>query len=121
MNDELRLVENDSYDGGGHIPLHGEADFEASETTFLSHLAVPPDDADSLVTMVRAACRNALQRGLDYVMLAAAVRDPVYKAVQRNFSCHSFDSMLYLAYWEDGRTEAGCVDKRIARPEMAIL
>jgi methionyl aminopeptidase len=29
MNDELRLVENDSYDGGGHIPLHGEADFEA--------------------------------------------------------------------------------------------
>jgi hypothetical protein len=91
------------------------------ETTFLSHLGVAPDDADRLVAMVRAACRNALQRGLDYVMLAAAVRDPMYAAIQRHFSCHSFDSMLYLAYWEDGRTEAGCVDKRIARPEMAIL
>ena len=91
------------------------------ETTFLSHLAIAPDDADMLVAMVRAACRNALQRGLDYVMLAVAVRDPVYAAIRRHFSCHSFDSMLYLAYWDDGKTEAGCVDKRIARPEMAIL
>ena len=29
MNDELRLVDSDHGDGGGHIPLHGEADFES--------------------------------------------------------------------------------------------
>lgn len=91
------------------------------ETTFLSHLATDPDDEETLVAMLAQACRDAMHRGLDYLMIATAVRDPACATIRSRFKCHSFDSMLYLSYWDDGKDAAAVVDDRIARPEMAIL
>ncbi|MBT8079623.1 MAG: hypothetical protein KJO31_13680 [Gammaproteobacteria bacterium] len=91
------------------------------ETTFLSHLAVAPDDEETLHALVAAACRDAAKRELDYVMLGIAKRDPVHASLCRVFSCHAYTSMLYTAFWKDGADAAAALDQRIPRPEMAIL
>jgi len=91
------------------------------ESGFLSHLVVDPDDHSTIVSLMSQACRNAVQRGLDYVMIGVAERNPICATIRQNFSCHSYLSMIYLVYWEDGKDEAGKLDNRIAHPELAIL
>lgn len=91
------------------------------ESGFLSHLVVEPDDHSTTVALIRQACRKAVQRGLDYVMIGVAERNPICKIIRRNFSCHSYLSMLYVVYWEDGKSEAEKLDNRVPHPELAIL
>lgn len=91
------------------------------QSAFLSHVAVEADDADTLVALIRRACREAVTRGLDYVMLGIAERHPLCSVVRDRFSCHSYLSMIYVVYWSDGSEEAAKIDSRIPHPEMAIL
>lgn len=91
------------------------------ESTFLSHVMVQQDDADTLIALIRRACRNARQRGLDYIMIGLAERHPFYSVVRKRFSSHCYRSMAYVVYWDDGRDEAAKLDGRILFPEMAIL
>lgn len=91
------------------------------ESAFLSHLAVDPDDGDTLVELIRHASRNAIQRGLDYVMIAFAERNPLTEVIRKRFSCHSYVSMVYVVYWEDGEIAASTLDERMPHPEVAIL
>lgn len=91
------------------------------ESAFLSHMAVAPDDSDTLVALIRQACCHALERGLDYVMIAFAERNPLSAVIQKHFLCHSYVSMIYVVYWDDGASEASKLDGRLPHPEMAIL
>jgi len=91
------------------------------ESAFLSHAAVEPDDPDTLVALIRQACWHALERGLDYVMIAFAERNPLSAVIRKRFLCHSYVSMIYVVYWEDGASEASKLDGRLPHPEMAIL
>jgi hypothetical protein len=91
------------------------------ETAFLSHVVGDPDDEETLTALIRHACRQALHRGLDYVMIAFAERNPLSAIISRRFRCHSYVSMIYLVYWDDGASEAARLDGRIPHPEMAIL
>ena len=91
------------------------------ESAFLSHVSVATDDAETLVSLVGQACRNAAQRGLDYVMISFAGRNPLARVVRKNFPCHDYVSMIYVVYWEDGATAAAQLDNRIPHPEVAIL
>ena len=91
------------------------------ESAFLSHMAVAPDDPDTLVALIREACCHALERGLDYVMIAVAERNPLSAVIRKRFPCHSYVSMVYVVYWDDGESEASKLDGRLPHPEMAIL
>jgi hypothetical protein len=91
------------------------------ESAFLSHIAVNPDDGETLEALIVAACREASRRGLDYVMLAFAARNPLAGLIRKRFPCHNYPSMIYVVYWEDGAAAAGQLDGRIPHPEVAIL
>lgn len=91
------------------------------ENAFLSHVAVEPDDAETLIALIRYACRHALKRGLVYVMLAFAERNPLTAVIRKCFPSHSYVSMVYVVYWDDGKAAAGELDGRMPHPEMAIL
>jgi hypothetical protein len=91
------------------------------QSAFLSHVAVGQDDPETLIALVQQACRHALQRGLDYVMIAFAERNPLTSVIRKKFSCHRYVSMVYVVYWEDGTDHVSRLDGRIPHPEMAIL
>jgi len=91
------------------------------ESGFLSHVAVDPDDEQTLLALVGNACQEALARGLDYVMIAFAERNPLANMIRKQFPCHEYVSMIYVVYWEDGEVAASQFDNRIPHPEVAIL
>lgn len=91
------------------------------ESAFLSHVAVATDDEETLVALIAGASREALRRGIDYIMIAFADRNPLATVIRRRFPCHSYVSMIYVVYWEDGAAAAAELDGRMPHPEMAIL
>ena len=91
------------------------------QSAFLSHVALAPDDGETLVTLVADACRKALARGIDYVMIAFAERNPLAQVLEKHFPTHSYVSVIYVVYWDDGEAAAAALDGRMPHPEMAIL
>lgn len=91
------------------------------ESAFLSHVVADPDDAEALVNLVARACREAVRRKIDYVMLAFAERNPLAAELRRQFSCHEYISVIYIVHWEDGAAAAAEIDDRMPHPEVAIL
>lgn len=91
------------------------------QSAFLSHLSVDQGDEATLLALVRHAARHAATRGIDYLMLGFADRNPFSHLLQHHYSCHRYESMIYLVYWEDGREFASTIDGRIPHPEVAIL
>jgi hypothetical protein len=91
------------------------------ESAMLSHVAVEADDGDTLDALIRQACRQALERRLDYVMISFAERHPLSAVVQKRFPCYCYVSMIYVVYWEDGKAAADRLDGRMPHPEVAIL
>ncbi len=91
------------------------------ENAFLSHVAVVDDDADTLVGLVARGCQLAMERGIDYVMLAFAARNPLAGIVRRSFPCHEYVSVMYAVFWQDGEQAVDALDDRIPHPEVAIL
>ena len=91
------------------------------QSAFLSHLSVDPGDDAAFLALVRHAAQQAAVRGIDYLMLGLAKRNPLCRIIERRLSCHRYASMLYLVYWQDGGEHARQLDERIPHPEMAIL
>jgi len=91
------------------------------ESAFLSHLSVDPDDDAVLLALIGEAGRRARDRGIDYLMLGLAGRHPLRPALQARLSCHSYVSMIYVVYWDDGRDAAAQLDDRMPHPELALL
>lgn len=91
------------------------------ESAFLSHLSIHPEDEEALLAMVGEAARRARERGIDYLMLGLAERHPLRPVLQKRLSCHSYVSMIYVVYWDDGREAVAELDDRIPHPELALL
>ncbi|MDH3620557.1 MAG: hypothetical protein OER91_06690 [Gammaproteobacteria bacterium] len=91
------------------------------ESAFLSHVAVAEEDGDTLEALISCSCRRAMERNIDYVMISFAERHPLTAVVRKRFPCHSYVSVLYVVYWEDGAPAAESLDDRIPHPEVAIL
>lgn len=91
------------------------------QSAFLSHLSVAPGDVATLLALVREAARRARSKGIDYLMLGLAERHPLRRALQKRLSCHSYASMTYVVYWEEGRAAAAQLDDRLPHPEVALL
>ena len=91
------------------------------QSAFLSHVAVEQCDEEALLALTGFAARQAATRGIDYLVLGFADRDPFSHLVRKRFSCHRLESMIYLVYWDDGSEYASTIDGRIPHPEVAIL
>jgi hypothetical protein len=91
------------------------------QSAFLSHVSVEQGDEDALLALIGFAARQAAAQDIDYLVLGFADRDPFSHLVRKRFSCHRYESMIYLVYWEDGREYASTIDERIPHPEVAIL
>jgi hypothetical protein len=91
------------------------------ESAYLSHLNVDPDDVEGITALVASACRAAVARGLDYVMLGLAEAHPLYETIRATFTTHDYVSVVYVVYWEDGEQAATAIDGRLLHPEVAIL
>lgn len=91
------------------------------ESAFLSHLSVDEDDDAALLALVGEAARRARERGIDYLMLGLAERHPLRKTLQKRLHCHSYVSVIYVVYWDDGREAASGIDDRMPHPELALL
>jgi hypothetical protein len=91
------------------------------QSAFLSHVSVEQGDEDALLALIGFAARQAAAQDIDYLVLGFADRDPFSHLIRKRFSCHRYESMIYLVYWEDGREYASTIDDRIPHPEVAIL
>ena len=101
----------------GGLTIHSSADGSWA-------LSLPsPDDGDeeALLALVRQAARHAIPRGIDYLMVGLAARNPLAKVLEKRLYCHKYASMIYVVYWDDGREIASTIDNRIPQPEVAIL
>lgn len=91
------------------------------ESAFLSHIAIHEDDEESLLALVAGSCEQATKRGIDYVMISFAQRNPLARVVRKRFPCHDYVSVIYAVFWEDGANAVSRLDSRIPHPEVAIL
>ena len=91
------------------------------ESAFLSHVAVNEDDGDTLVALVARSCKQAITKGIDYVMISFAQRNPLASVIRKRFPCHEYLSVIYVVFWEDGASAVSQLDDRIPHPEVAIL
>ena len=91
------------------------------ESAFLSHLSVDAGDEAALLALVGEAARRARDRGIDYLMLGLAERHPLRRTLQKRLNSHSYVSVIYVVYWDDGRGAASSIDDRVPHPELALL
>ncbi len=90
-------------------------------SAFVSHVAVDEDDPGTLLALLESARDGAAERGLDYLILGFARRNPLLAVVRRAFPHREYASMLYLVHWEDGTGAAAAMDDRVPHLEVAIL
>lgn len=104
--------------GVPRLPLPGQP----FRFAFLSHLALPADDADLALALVTQAQNRALHRGYAYVSLGLSVRHPLLKLFARTFRHISYRAILYAAHWEDGAAAVDALDRGlIPHVEVATL
>lgn len=89
---------------------------------FLAFVAVPGDDPEVLDALLGAALADARARGLDQLLLARAVTDPLL-VVARRRAHRPYRSMLYAVHAPSGAgaDAAALLDGRPLGPEVATL
>jgi hypothetical protein len=87
----------------------------------LSHVAVDDDDPEVLLALVESGCRRAAAAGLEFLTFGTSAAGALYSALRRSVVHRSYESLLYVACWPDGRAVADGLDGRPSHPEMAVL
>jgi hypothetical protein len=88
---------------------------------YLSHLGVDNDDREVFEGLAVSALHEAARRGLEYLTLGLAERNPLTAVALARFSPRIYRSRAYLVYWPDGAGPAHAVDSRPMHLEAAIL
>ena len=94
---------------------------EPLANALVSHLAVGPDDADSLIALVAELRRTAARRQLELLTFGFAANDPRLGTVRRNFRCREYHSRFYCVSWPNVGGAAHELDGRLLAPEVALL
>jgi hypothetical protein len=103
--------------GGVRLPAVGETLANA----FVSHLAVAPDEPETLPGLLEELRDLAAQRGIDLLTLGFAARDPRLGTLRRRFRCREYHSRLHVVRWPECGGPAHELDERIPAPEVALL
>lgn len=88
---------------------------------FLSHLALYDDDPETAVALVAAASSRASERGIDFLHLGLAARQPLLPTIERAFPHRRYVSLVYVVHWEDGARAVDALDGRVPHLEVAVL
>jgi hypothetical protein len=103
--------------GAPHLPPVGAA----LAFAHLSHLAVDDDEPCVFQALVDAGLREAGRRGLQYLALGLAERNPLAATALASFASRRYRSRVYLVHWCDGEEAARAVETRPMHLEAAIL
>ena len=87
---------------------------------YLSHVAVDDERPDVLAALISEAGRQ-LPPGVSHMVTAFAESSPLLAVVADVTSHRTYRSVLYLAYWPEGRHFVKSIDTRLPHPEVAIL
>lgn len=107
-----------SWLGGTRLPAAGQA----FQFGYLSHAAIDLDRGDVLAALMRSASLRARARGLDFVAIGFDDRHPFCHLVTREFPHRIYRSVLHVACWADGESDARAITgAALVQPEVAIL
>jgi hypothetical protein len=90
---------------------------EPLRMAYLSHVAVVDDDPGVLVELIRGTMVRARERGIRYLVLGLAERNPMLPAVRELFDPIEYGTSLYRVSWE----AAPDPDSRPCHVEVATL
>ena len=90
------------------------------EFVYLSHVAVDDDRTEVIAALV-AEARRQLPAGVSHMVTAFAESSPLLAVASEVAPHRTYRSVLYLAYWPDGRYFVDSIDTRLPHPEVAIL
>jgi hypothetical protein len=88
---------------------------------FISHIAVAPDEPETLLGLLEEFRHLAAQRGIALLTLGFAAGDPRLAALRGRFRGREYLSRLYVVRWPEWGGPAGELDGRIPAPEVALL
>ena len=88
---------------------------------YLSHAAVDDDRADVFAALVSEQRRRARLDGADFVVAGFPAEHPFHAVLARRFRSRTYDSVIYLAAWEDAERCRDELDGRVLQPEVAVL
>ena len=88
---------------------------------YFSHIAVDSENLELLQALVTTAFNDCVGKGLSYVTLGFASRDPLLQPIKRSFRYVEYRSVVYVVYWDDGIEAAAKLDGRIPYLEVARL
>ena len=88
---------------------------------YLSHAAVDDDRADVFAALVAEQRRRARVDGADHVVAGFPAEHPFHTVLARRFRSRTYDSVIYLAAWEDATRRRDELDGRVLQPEVAVL
>ena len=77
--------------GSPQLPRHGSTLAHG----FLSPLAVPMDDPEVLLALIESSLLTAANRGLEYLTLGFAAKDPRLAIVRNQFHCREYKNHLF--------------------------
>lgn len=88
---------------------------------YVSHIATAGDEDRVLDGLVEMLLARAQFRGLEYLTLGFASRDPRLAEVRRRFGGRVYSSLLYAVTWPEDLNAVEALDGRVPAPEVAVL
>jgi hypothetical protein len=89
-------------------------------SAYASFVCVANDDPDIFAALLQQVYSLAAERGLAYLMIGLAERDPLLPIAQK-YPHIAYHSRLYVASWEDGHDFFARLDNRVPYIEIAAL
>lgn len=102
----------------GIQPLPGSG--EHIRSAYASFCCVADDDPEVFHALLQQVTRLAAERGLAYLMIGLADRDPLLPIAQKHPHI-AYHSRLYVASWQDGHDFYEHLDGRVPYIEIAAL
>jgi hypothetical protein len=100
-----------------HLPPQGST----LRQVFLSFLCVRDDDPSITRDLIEAGLLRARTRGAEIALIGAPAASRLQKTISREFRCHTYESLMYLAYWPDGEKAVREVQRSPPFVEIGLL
>ncbi len=103
----------------GRMPLPAAG--QPIQLGFVAPLAVPADQPEWLVQLLRLVSASARSAGITAMTVGFDARDPRLAHLVRNFRSRLYRTRLYTVTWQDQPPVTEPLDGRLLYPEVALL
>ena len=88
---------------------------------FVSHLMASANCPDMLCQLISGLCRRAADRGLEFLTLGFAAKDPRLEPIRRRFRPRQYYSRIYVVSWPEIGGLKAELKNQIMAPEISLL